>query len=76
MSGSRRKSTMTDVGRIEYLLAKDRKGTIMPDERRELRQLLAQENPHATEMDWDGLIKLGLVLVGIYAIGKALEERE
>jgi hypothetical protein len=46
-----------------------------PFEQDELRRYITTEQPSAQNSSIDDLIKLGLILVGIYLLAKALEER-
>ncbi len=66
--------TPQDVERMEYLLGKSRLSYLTKKEEYVLRDLIAKENPSAKDNSLDELIKLGLILVGLYILSKALSE--
>ena len=66
--------TPQEVGRMEYLLGKSRLSYLTKKEEYVLRDLIAKENPSAKDNSLDDLIKLGLILVGLYILSKALSE--
>ena len=63
-----------DFSRMEYLLGKAKVQGLAPFEQDELRGYITTEQPSAQNSSFDELIKLGLILVGIYLLAKALEE--
>ncbi len=62
-----------EANRMQYLLGKYRHTTLTPEEEIELRNLITKEQPYAKNSSLDDLIKLGLILVGIYILAKATE---
>ena len=66
--------TFDEFNRMQYLLGKSKYNPLTFQEQNELRTLIAKENPYAQNSSLDDLIKLGLVLVGIYILGKALSK--
>ena len=66
--------TPQEVGKMEYLLGKSRLSYLTKKEEYVLRDLIAKENPSAKDNSLDDLIKLGLILVGLYILSKALSE--
>ncbi len=60
---------------MEYLLGKSRLSYLNREEESELRYLITKENPSAKDSSMDELIKLGLILVGLYFLSKALSEK-
>ena len=66
--------TPQEVERMEYLLGKSRLYHLTNNEEYVLRDLIAKENPSAKDNSLDELIKLGLILVGLYILSKALSE--
>ncbi len=67
--------TPQEFERMEYLLGKSRLIYLTKKEESILRSLIAKENPSANESSTDELIKLGLILVGLYFLSKALSEK-
>lgn len=68
--------TPQETERMQYLLGKSRAGlSLNPDEENELRDVISKEQPLARENSMDELIKLGLILVGLYVLAKALSEK-
>jgi hypothetical protein len=67
--------TTQEVERMEYLLGKSRSSYLTKKEESILRDLIAKENPSAKDDSLDELIKLGLILVGLYILAKALSEK-
>jgi len=63
-----------DFNRMEFLLGKAKVQGLAPLEQDELRRYIITEQPSAQNSSLDDLIKLGLILVGIYLLAKALEE--
>ncbi len=66
--------TPQELERMEYLLGKSRLNHLTTQEEYSLRNLIAKENPSAKNNSLDDLIKLGLILVGLYILSKALSE--
>ncbi len=66
--------TPQEVERMEYLLGKSRLSYLTKKEDSVLRYLIAKENPSAKDSPMDDLIKLGLILVGLYILSKAVSE--
>ncbi|VVB56160.1 Uncharacterised protein [uncultured archaeon] len=67
--------TSQEVERMEYLLGKSRLSYLTKKEESILRDLIVKENPSAKDNSLDDLIKLGLTLVGLYVLAKALDEK-
>lgn len=62
-----------DLARVQYLLGKQlAEQHLPPPEAKELRRLLAQENPHAEHVPWDRLVRFGLIFVGTHVLADAL----
>lgn len=59
--------------RMEYLLGKSSYKGLSSSEQTELKQLIRKDRPSAQVDSIDEVIKLGLILVGMYIIAKALE---
>lgn len=66
--------TMPEFNRMQFLLGKSKYETLSYMEQNELRSLISKEQPSAKNISMDDLIKMGLILVGIYILAKALEE--
>ncbi|MFZ3169023.1 MAG: hypothetical protein WA130_15530 [Candidatus Methanoperedens sp.] len=66
--------TFDEFNRMQYLLGKSKHNPLTFPEQNELRTLIAKENPYAQNSSLDDLIKLGLVLVGLYILSKALSK--
>jgi hypothetical protein len=61
--------------RMEYLLGKANSGVgLTIPEQDELRNYITRQQPSAQNSSLEDLIKMGLILVGIYLLAKALEE--
>ena len=67
--------TTQEVERLEYLLGKSQFSFLTPKEEAELRYLITKEQPSAEDSSLDELIKLGLILVGLYILVKAISEK-
>jgi len=67
--------TPQEVQRMEYLLGKSRLSHLTNKEEYVLRDLITKENPSAKDYSLDEIIKLGLILVGLYILSKALSEK-
>ncbi len=67
--------TPQEFERMEYLLGKSRLSYLTKKEEIILRSLIAKENSSANDSSPDDLIKLGLILVGLYILSKALSEK-
>lgn len=65
--------TTGEFNRMQYLLGKSKHDGLLFQEQNELRSLITKEQPSAQDSTLDDLIKLGLILVGIYILAKALE---
>ena len=65
--------TTNEFTRMQYLLGKSKHKSLPFQEEDELRNLISKEQPYAQNSTTDDLIKLGLILVGIYILAKALE---
>jgi len=65
---------LEDFNKMQYLLGKANVQGLAPYEQDELRRYITAEQPSAQNSSLDDLIKLGLFLVGIYLLAKALEE--
>jgi len=66
--------TPQETKRLEYLLGKSKFKKKNKKEESELRYLITKEQPSASDSSLDELIKLGLVLVGLYFLAKAISE--
>jgi hypothetical protein len=60
--------------RMQYLLGKSRLSYLTKNEESELRYLIVKENPSANDSSLDDVVKLGLILIGLYILSKALGE--
>ena len=67
--------TPQETKRLEYLLGKSKFNFLTKDEESELRYLITKEQPSAEDSSIEELIKLGLVLVGLYFLAKAISEK-
>ena len=67
--------TPQEFERMEYLLGKSRLSYLTKKEESISRSLIAKENSLAENSSLDDLIKLGLILVGLYILSKALSEK-
>ena len=67
--------TTQEFERMEYLLGKSRLSYLTKKEESILRSLIAKENSSAENSSLDDLIQLGLILVGLYILSKALSEK-
>lgn len=65
--------TNSEFNDLEYLLGKSRVDKLSSDEELKLRELILIEQPSAKDNSLDELIKIGLILVGIYLLAKLLE---
>ena len=65
--------TTNEFTRMQYLLGKSKYNSLSVLEQNELRNLITMEQPSAQNSDLDDLIKLGLILVGIYILAKTLK---
>ena len=65
--------TNNEFNRMQYLLGKSNHDNLSFQEQNELRKLIAKEQPTAQNSTLDDLITLGLILVGVYIVVKALE---
>ena len=66
--------TPQETERLEYLLGKSKFSVLTKKEESELRYLITKEQPSAGDSSLEELIKLGLVLVGLYFLAKAISE--
>ncbi len=66
--------TPQETKKLEYLLGKSKFNALTKKEESELRYLITKEQPSAEDSSLDELIKLGLVLVGLYFLAKAISE--
>jgi hypothetical protein len=61
--------------KMEYLLGKSTSGMgLSIPEQDELRNYIVHQQPSAQSSSFDDLVKIGLILVGVYLLSKALEE--
>lgn len=67
--------TPQEYERMEYLLGKSRLSYLTKKEESILRSLIAKENSSAENSSLDDLIQLGLALVGLHILSKALSEK-
>jgi len=63
-----------ETEKLEYLLGKSKFNDLTKKEESELRYLITKEQPSAEDSSLEELIKLGLVLVGLYFLAKAISE--
>ena len=63
-----------ETEKLEYLLGKSKFNDLTKKEESELRYLITKEQPSAEDSSLEELIKLGLVLVGLYYLAKAISE--
>ena len=63
-----------EAQRLQFLLGKQRVQLLNADEEYELRMLISKEQPAAQNQPLDELVKLGVFLVGLYVLGKMLED--
>ena len=64
--------TPQEAEKLEYLLGKSKFNSITQEEKAELRYLITKEQPSAEDSSLDELINLGLILVGLYILAKAI----
>jgi len=64
-----------ETEKLEYLLGKSKFNDLTKKEESELRYLITKEQPSAEDSSLEELIKLGLVLVGLYFLAKAISEK-
>lgn len=67
--------TSQETEKLEYLLGKSKFNTLTKKEESELRYLITKEQPSAEDSSLEELIKLGLVLVGLYFLAKVISEK-
>ena len=67
--------TLQETERLEYLLGKSKFSFLTKKEESNLRYLITKEQPSAENSSIDELIKLGLVIVGLYFLAKAISEK-
>lgn len=67
--------TSQEAGRMEYLLGKSRFSYLTHEEEADLRYLITKEQPSAKDSSLEDLIKLGLILIGLYILAKTLSEK-
>ncbi|MBN2488371.1 MAG: hypothetical protein JXA98_05025 [Methanosarcinaceae archaeon] len=63
-----------ETKKLEYLLGKSKFSVLNHKEEAELRYLITKEQPSAEDISLDELIKLGLILVGLYLFAKAISD--
>jgi len=68
------KLSPNEFERMEYLLGKSNYSNLSSVERSELKRLILKNQPSAKNESFDELVKLGLILVGIYVLAKAFEK--
>jgi len=66
--------TPQETEKLEYLLGKSKFNFLTHEDKAELRYLITKEQPSAEDISLDELIKLGLILVGLYIFAKAVSE--
>ncbi len=66
--------TPQEAEKMEYLLGKSKFSILNHKEEVELRDLIIKEQPSAEDSSLDELIKLGLILVGLYIVAKAISD--
>ena len=66
--------TPQEAEKMEYLLGKSKFSILNHNEEAELRDLIIKEQPSAEDSSLDELIKLGLILVGLYIVAKAISD--
>jgi hypothetical protein len=61
--------------KMEFLLGKSTSGMELTiPEQNELRNFIVHQQPSAQNSSFEELVKIGLVLVGIYLLSKSIEE--
>lgn len=60
----------TEVDRITHLARRGDRGTITPDEKGEMRQLLARFSPQAQDLAWPDLLEATFVFLGLYTVAE------
>jgi hypothetical protein len=63
-----------EFNQMQYLLGKSKHSPLSYQEQNELRNLITQEQPSTQNSSIDDLIKLGLILVGIYILARIFEQ--
>lgn len=66
--------TPQETEKMGYLLGKSKFSFLNHKEEAELRYLVTKEQPSAEDSSLDELIKLGLILVGLYIVAKAISD--
>jgi hypothetical protein len=59
---------------LQALLRQARRGRLAWNDESRLRHLVSKQNPGAQSLPWEGLVDAGLVIVGLYALQRALAE--
>ena len=62
-----------EFDRMQYILGKSKHSNLNPTEQNELRSIVGKEQPESQNKPIEDLIALGLIIVGLYALYKALE---
>ena len=67
--------TPFELNRMEELIYASKSRSLNPLEESELRNYVLTEQPNAKDAPISQLITLGLILVGLYLLAKAFEEK-
>lgn len=59
-----------DMERLGVLAGRARQGMITPDEKGELRAIMAKGTPTAWDFAWDELLRIAFTWLGIYSLAK------
>lgn len=65
-----------EFNRMQYLLGKSKYSILDLNEQNELRSYVGKEQPESKNKPLEDLIALGLIIVGIYALYKILENNQ
>lgn len=61
--------TQDEYRRMQALLMKQQAHRVLtPDEQAELRRLVTAENPGVANSDWNTIVTVGLVILGLYLL--------
>jgi hypothetical protein len=59
-----------DMERLRVLAGRADRGAITPDEKGEVRQIMAKGTPSAWDFAWDDLLEVAFAWLGVYALAK------
>lgn len=60
----------TDMERLRLLAGRAKGGVITPEEKAEVRSIMAKGTPAVHEFAWDDLLHIAFTWLGIYTIAK------